>query len=525
MAKNTNKINILILSCGLNAGYHVSRILKEKFENKFKIIGTDINKEFLISNRAHLDVFYQVPYSCEDNYYNAILEICRKEGVNCILPSFEIDQMLFSPENKDLKNLGIISLSTPECTFDFYKNKYLMFKKLEELEFPVPKMYAADELIETGTYFIKPINGSGSKNAIKAETKEIKNITNIENYLIQEVCTQPEITLECFQYKGKLAAAARQRIETKSGVCTKAKVFSFPELESIAKKLLKKINCPYFFNLQFMKNKNDEFVITDVNFRLAAGMGLTYAAGWDEVSAIANLILGNSEEKIFESLKLNSPVQYVVRAYTDIVTRKANKILGFDLDGTILNSFDRHTDVLSDALKKHNITLDLSDFIEYKRGGNSTYGYLISKNICEKSANEINEYWCSHIEDEKYLKTDFVYEDAKRKLAELLKGNELILITARNNRENCLKQLKNLGLTEYFSNIYIVKSDSKTFERKANILKEHGVFSYTGDTESDKKACDIAGVKFVPVFHGFRTEHFFLTSDFKAPANMTPDLI
>lgn len=120
------------------------------------------------------------------------------------------------------------------------------------------------------------------------------------------------------------------------------------------------------------------------------------------------------------------------------------------MDGTILNSFDRHTAVLSDALKKYNITLDLKDFIEYKRNGLSTHDYLKLKNISDKLANEINQYWCTHIEDEKYLNYDFLYPDIEKRLSEISKENDLILITARNNRENCFKQLKKNGAYRIF---------------------------------------------------------------------------
>ena len=503
-----SSINILLLSCGLNAGYHFSKTLKERFNNKFKIIGADINKPYLVSNYHYIDTFYQVPFSNEANYYETIIEICRKEKIDYIIPTFDNDQMLFYPENEDLKSLGIISLSTPKNTLEFYKNKALMFEKLKTLKLPVPEIYSIKDLKEQVDYFIKPVNGVGSKGAQKTKKHEIEIIENINSYLVQEVCSEPEITLECFHYNGRLSCAARQRIETKAGVCTKAKVFYSAELEGIAKQLVQKIECPHFFNLQFMKNDKNEFVITDINLRFAAGMSLTYAAGWDEVSSIGNLMLGNGEEKIFEPLNLNCPVQYVTRAYTDIVTKKVKKIIGFDLDGTILNSFDRHTAVLSDALKIYNITLNLSDFIDSKRNGSSTYEYLISKNIPSKTANEINKYWCNHIEDEKYLVSDFLYANVEKKLKDLSKDNELILITARNNRKNCLNQLKKLGITKYFSEIHIVKSDANTYKQKARILKESKVSVYIGDTESDKEACDISGIKFEPVFYGFRTEKY-----------------
>ena len=100
-----------------------------------------------------------------------------------------------------------------------------------------------------------------------------------------------EYTVECFNFNGNIRTITRERIASKAGVCTKTKIFNHIELEKIACDFAKKIKCPYCFNLQFMKNQNDEFVITDVNLRLAGGMSLSATAGWDEISALAKIML------------------------------------------------------------------------------------------------------------------------------------------------------------------------------------------------------------------------------------------
>ena len=69
-------------------------------------------------------------------------------------------------------------------------------------------------------------------------------------------------------------------------------------------------------------------------------MSLSYAAGWDEVTSLAKVMLG--EERVVESVNNEVPEQYIVRAYTDIVTKKIQDKIGFDFDGTILDSRRRH---------------------------------------------------------------------------------------------------------------------------------------------------------------------------------------
>jgi hypothetical protein len=71
-----------------------------------------------------------------------------------------------------------------------------------------------------------------------------------------------------------------------------------------------------------MKNAQDKYVITDVNLRTAGGMSMACAAGWDEISALANIMLGAPEQTISKCVPQNIPETFVMRAYTDIITHR-----------------------------------------------------------------------------------------------------------------------------------------------------------------------------------------------------------
>lgn len=313
-------IKILILSAGTNASYHFARILKEKFANDFFIIGADINPKYLIPTGKYLDSFYQVPLSSDGQYYSVVLDICKREHADVLLPSFDADQKLFYPENVDLKNIEVFSLGTPKETLKIYDNKEAMSDFLSKNGLLVPKVYNLKEVHDEDDYFIKPKNGVGSIGAKKLKGREIKSLPNSQNMIIQEVCHKPELTLECFNYHGNLSCITRERIATKAGVCVKSKVYSNNELTEVAHNFISKVMTPLYFNLQFMRNSCDQYVITDVNLRLAGGMSISYACGWDEVSAVAKVLL--HKNNVFETLQPQETEKFVVRAYQDIVTKE-----------------------------------------------------------------------------------------------------------------------------------------------------------------------------------------------------------
>jgi len=501
-------IKLLLLSCGTNACYHCAKTLKEKFQKDFYIVGADINEQYLIPTCNYLDIFYKVPYSSSPNYYETILEICKKEKPNYILASFDNDQKLFYPENEHLTKLDIKSFAVNLETLKIYDDKEKMNSFLNSNGFLTPKIFNQNEVENNKNYFIKPKNGVGSIGAKIAIGEEIKDLENISDYIIQEICLEPEYTVECFNFNGSIRTITRERIASKAGVCTKTKIFNHIELEKITKEFAQNIKCPHCFNLQFMKNTNNKFVITDVNLRLAGGMSLSHAAGWDEISALAKIMLNKNENEIFETLPEKIQPQYIIRAYTDIVTKIKKATIAFDFDGTLLDSRKRHIVVLNNILKKHNITLNTSDLIEFKRNNKNNIDYLISKGINENLAKEIQIEWIENIENEEYLNIDVLYPETIELLKKYSIKNDLILVTSRNNKEGLQNQIDKFNLRKYFKDIFIVDSGKNSAVLKAEILKQENAVLMIGDTEADFNASKICGIDFKFMKNGFRNEEF-----------------
>ena len=125
----------------------------------------------------------------------------------------------------------------------------------------MPQMFSLNEIERSRQYFVKPKDEVGSVGAKVMSGGDILAHYN-SNLIIQEICSEPEITLECFNYDGIVYSIARKRLASKSGVCTKTKVFSDKELTAIAQKFADSVQLPHIFNLQFMTNMNGEKVIT-----------------------------------------------------------------------------------------------------------------------------------------------------------------------------------------------------------------------------------------------------------------------
>lgn len=498
------KIRLLILACGANASCHIARTLKESFPGEFYIVGADINPSWLVSAIGYLDEFHTCrPFTAPD-YYEEILSLCRERRIDYLLPLFDADQLMFFKGNPDLQ--GVESLGIPKCLLGIYSSKEHTNNFLESKGFVVPKRYATCEVDRGKDYFIKPKDGFGGKGTRRASGVEIAKMQD-DDILIEEICTGPEVTLECFNYHGELYAVARERLEAKSGVCTKARVFQNAQLTEVASRLAREVELPFIFNLQFMKNSSGCLAITDVNLRAAGGMGLSYAAGWDEVTALGKIMLGR--KGVCDTVSLQIPEQYVVRSYTDIVTKVVKRRIAFDLDGTLLDSRQRHKVVMDIVLREMGLDVDTSSLLHYKAEEHNNIEWLATKGITGEKAMEINRRWLALIEDSHFLLEDRLYPNVQRILLELSRTCSLYLITARNDRSAAEKQIGDLNVRQYFDKIHIVPSCKDTPSLKAVLLQTEKIDEFHGDTESDMKAAEIAKCRFYASTHGFRSPDFW----------------
>jgi len=116
--------------------------------------------------------------------------------------------------------------------------------------------------------YSKTAKGFGTKTLKLSDVKQEISDYNSGNYLIQSECEKPEITIDvCYdRNRNYFSYVCRERIETKSGVCTKAKLFYDKKLEGIAFTLADKLKLSAFC-FQVMKYKG-EWAVTDINPRL-----------------------------------------------------------------------------------------------------------------------------------------------------------------------------------------------------------------------------------------------------------------
>ena len=83
-----------------------------------------------------------------------------------------------------------------------------------------------------------------------------------------------------------------------------------------------------------------------------------------------------------------------------------------DLDGTLLDSRERHQAVLHDVLEENGCTdLNISDYLQFKAYGLRTIDYLLMRlHLPEGISYEVDKMWKDRIEEANYLQMDQWYD-------------------------------------------------------------------------------------------------------------------
>ena len=191
--------------------------------------------------------------------------------------------------------------------------------------------------------------------------------------------------------------------------------------------------------------------------------------------------------------------------------------LFIDLDGTLLINQKRFESLLLDISQLKQI--EIKDFIKYKKLGLSNIQILSQYYKYDSDALEdFKNKWFEKIEEKQFLIKDSLVEGVKEWLRNVPKNTELILCTARQNRNNLLWQLNYLEIASSFSRVVITYGNPMKHSFISEIeLQANDKSWFIGDSVEDVKSGKLLGLKTCAVLSGYA-----LLNDIK---NCSPNLI
>ncbi|MBQ4482166.1 MAG: ATP-grasp domain-containing protein [Lachnospiraceae bacterium] len=294
-------INILVLSAGRRVELvNCFKAARDRLGIRGKIVAADASN--LAPALYFADVKEQVPYiSDNDGYVRAIIDICVRHDVSLIVPTIDTELLLLAERKEEIEGStkARVLISSYEV-IRICRDKTNTQRWLEENGFLVPRMISDGE-IEAGKVsyplFIKPLDGSSSINAFRAEDKEeidtYRRLIGDGRYIIQDFMEGTEYTIDCFlDFEGKIITVVpRIRIATRSGEIAKGRIVRDEAIIEDVTKLLERLKPIGHITIQCMRTgRGIEYI--EINPRFGGGAPMSIMAGADSCENLYRLLSG-----------------------------------------------------------------------------------------------------------------------------------------------------------------------------------------------------------------------------------------
>ena len=294
-------INILVLSAGRRVELvNCFKAARDRLGIRGKIVAADASN--LAPALYFADIREQVPYiSDNDGYVRAIIDICVRHDVSLIVPTIDTELLLLAERKEEIEGStkARVLISSYEV-IRICRDKTNTQRWLEENGFLVPRMISDGE-IEAGKVsyplFIKPLDGSSSINAFRAEDKEeidtYRRLIGDGRYIIQDFMEGTEYTIDCFlDFEGKIITVVpRIRIATRSGEIAKGRIVRDEAIIEDVTKLLERLKPIGHITIQCMRTgRGIEYI--EINPRFGGGAPMSIMAGADSCENLYRLLSG-----------------------------------------------------------------------------------------------------------------------------------------------------------------------------------------------------------------------------------------
>jgi len=166
---------ILITSVGAPPGLNTAKILSQ--EPDYRIIAVDAD-QYASGLYLNQIIPYVIPFAREKNYISTLLDICKKEKVDAILPCYEMETIKISAHRHLFEQQGVKLLLSPHQTLMASCDKLQTAQQAVKANIPCPQTH----LIETATdinnfnftfpVVLKPTIGSGARGIVYPKNKQ-----------------------------------------------------------------------------------------------------------------------------------------------------------------------------------------------------------------------------------------------------------------------------------------------------------------------------------------------------------------
>lgn len=284
----------------------------------------------------------------ERDYIPQLLEICRKDGIDLVIPTIDTDLLVLAENKETFQKAGVAVMisSLDKVRLCRDKNDTTAF-------FHSCGLKAPETVNDCGAYaglypcFIKPKDGSSSIDAYKVEEKGQLSVyaERVKDYIIQPFIDGKEYTVDifCDPEGNPIYITPRERLAVRSGEVLKTRIALDERIIGECEELVRQFQPCGPITVQLIREKGtgDDYYI-EINPRYGGGAPLSMKAGADSAEMTLRLLLG--ERPGYQGEGVQDGAVYsrfdqsiCIACESRPIVGKTRKISGviFDLDDTL----------------------------------------------------------------------------------------------------------------------------------------------------------------------------------------------
>lgn len=302
-------VTVLITACGNVYMPGTASSIKNNGERNVRLIGADMNHDDTILQM--FDQYYQVPRGDDPSYADAILDICRKEHVDVVIPIMSVELVTLAQNAEKFAEAGVaLSVSDLE-PLKIANDKLALLKFMQENGIPTARFCEVncvedvDKALETvGVPVVfKTTEGSGSRGmriidpsksrfdilfhekptsayVTLQDFKETLQEGDMPQMLAMEYLPGHEYTVDMLCDKGKvLYSLCRRGLNVQTSIILDGIVEDKPEITNLCNQVAEKLKLTGNIGFDVKERADGTSVIMECNPRATAGVSEFAASG------------------------------------------------------------------------------------------------------------------------------------------------------------------------------------------------------------------------------------------------------
>jgi carbamoyl-phosphate synthase large subunit len=276
-------LTVLVSACGAPGTAALMRALRQNGEREIRIVGTDMGE--LAIGRHLGDSFHRVPAGSDPGFADAMLEVCRSERVDAVLPQSSFDLLGLAEAKERFEGIAVL-VSSPEA-IRRSNDKAETYALLDRIGVrgPAWRRVSGGEAVAGAAHELgypevdvcmKPVFSSGSRgfrvlsaSADRheqlltnrpgvAEDLRLEDLLELlgddpTELLVMELATGKERTIDGIAIEGRIGLGhPKTREAMRAGLAMYFETLDDAELMDTARKIVAELRLDHFFNIQLV---------------------------------------------------------------------------------------------------------------------------------------------------------------------------------------------------------------------------------------------------------------------------------